>query len=426
MAMKRISDTAGKERSFHRYPWPSVLAAGLLLFLLAALFSFGAVLPASAAILHVAARPSISFSPSQGPVGAVIVVTGSGMFEADGTQVELGYAVNSNCVAPAGEQPGVIKNHAFSGWFRWPTTTGTGSFPVCVAVGGANPFAIGNYQVLSATPPQVSVAPTSVDAGKQATLTGANFLPAGTSVNLLWQTANGGSQVSLGTVTSDASGAFTKTFIAPSRSSTGSYSIVATAGSGQPPTLSATTTFHVNGITIVAVPTPVVHPSPTVAPTATPMVSATATAAISPASTSRSPNSGASSASNMSTILPVATGGLLLIVAALIGGVFVVRRQRTLAATVASGGSPWPNALAAGGGGMPAPDAAYRTGGLPPPDNPMLDRPTLVYEAPAPGASAVQKQTTIPFDPGLAEAMRQAQVSLFAMPRPPVGEKLPL
>ena len=38
--------------------------------------------------------------------------------------------------------------------------------------------------------------------------------------------------------------------------------------------------------------------------------------------------------------------------------------------------------------------------------------------------SVVKKAVAVPFDPGLVEAMREAQVSLFATPRPPVNEEI--
>jgi len=424
--MKRASGPARKGISLHTHSWRYVLAAGLVVSLLAAFFAFNAAPSAPVfASAHLPASPTLTSSPTQGPVGAVIAVTGSNVNQSypNGTQVQLGYTTDFfTCNAVADSQPGVIQNHSFSGWFRWPASTGTGSFGVCASIRGSDrPSIAGNYQVLSATPAQVSVAPTTLDAGKQATVTGANFLPAGTSVNLVWQTANGGQSLSLGTVSSDANGAFSQTFSVPSRASTGSYTVVATSGGGQPPTLSATTTFHVNGITIVAMPTPTAQPDPTAAPSPSPTVSATATKTSGALGTSQSTNANGnngSTTSKASLLLPIGLIGLLLIVVALVVGVLVVRRQRALALVAASAD------LATGMSASPmfAPGAVYQANALPPPGNPGMGRSSMPAKMEASGQG---RAAIIPFDPGLAEAMRQAQVSLFATPRPPVGEEVP-
>jgi hypothetical protein len=133
--------------------------------------------------------------------------------------------------------------------------------------------------------------------------------------------------------------------------------------------------------------------------------------------------------SGSSVLLPVVSGGVLLIIAALIAGFFVVRKQRGLAAQAAANAgnnsSSWPDMQSMGMnvGGPFASGQGYRTGALP--------APGMVNHSPGPGWSGVpdtgptqNQPTAIPFDPALAEAMRQAQVSLFAMPRPPIGEEI--
>lgn len=427
--MKHASDPTGKGISFYSQVWRLSLVAGLCVCALVVGFSAGSVFSPSAYAASVSpSARTFSVSPTQGPVGAVIVVRSSEAFVSDGTKINLGYvsADGSTCNVVSGGQAGVVHDHAFSGWFRWPASTGKGSFGVCIDVDG-NPYRIGTYTVLSATPARVTVSPTTPNAGKQATVSGASFLPAGTKVSLFWNSAQGGQGISLGTVSSGSSGTFTHTFTVPSRASTGSYIVTATVGSGQPPTLSATTTFRVNGITIVAMPTPTAMPSPTVAPTATPTTSATASAT----KTKQTGSSGGKNSGKSGLILPIALGGSLLIALALVAGVLVVRKQRAPLPAVSDEfswhGAPDP-ALLAGGGYAPGPGAAlYQMSGAPPPT-----RSGMGYAQSAPGPEAqptlIMGQNggaAIPFDPGLAEAMREAQVSLFATPRPPVGEEVP-
>ncbi len=418
--MKRVSGPLMEKRiASRRFLWRLVwvCVVGVFVPLLAALFFFAPSPPAFAVSLLPARN--VTSSPSRGPVGAVIVVTGSRMNSPDGTQIDLGYSTDfSNCNAATDTQPGVVQNGSFSGWFRWPASTGTGTFEVCASVHGSNnPFFAGTYQVLSATPPQISIAPATPGAGKQATVTGANFLPAGTSVRLVWPAANGLPSVSLGTATSDNNGAFSRAITVPAHAITGTYSVEALAGTGQPPTLSATTTFHVKGIVIVAVPTPTAAASPTA--TAAPSPTAAAT---SPA-TSNAPGPGQTAHVNANPVggstnllLPVALVGFVVVVAALVAGILVVRRQRALALAATSGASPWPPAsnMATGNGFAP-----YQAG----PQLPFgLGRSTKPHRAVTPGEQ--RELEPVPFDPGLAEAMRQAQVSLFVTPRPPVGEEV--
>ena len=416
--MKRVSGPVmDKGIASRRYAWRLVCVVGVFLPLLAALFFFASSLPVFAASHFPVAR-NVTSSPSQGPVGAVIAVTGSRMTSPNGTQIDLGYSTDfSNCTAATDTQPGIVQNGAFSGWLRWPA--GVGSGQVCASVHGSNnPFFVGMYQVLSATPPQVSIAPTTPGAGKQATITGANFLPAGTSVRLVWPAANGLPSVSLGAATSDNNGAFSQAITVPAHAITGTYNVEALAGTGQPPTMSASTTFHVNGIVIVAVPTPTVAASPTAAATSSPTAVATPAISNAPGTGQAANTSGNTISGGTSLLLPVALVGLVVVVAALVAGVFVVRKQRALTLASAAGASPWPSASngAAGEGFVPAPSQAG-------PQLPFgIGRITRPHRAVVPVAQKEQEQ--VPFDPGLAEAMRQAQVSLFITPRPPVGEEV--
>lgn len=392
------------------------LVCGLFLFLLVALLSSALSARASTAPTNATARHGFSISPTSGPVSTVVTVTGSNLAYPDGTQVSLGYTTDfSNCNIVAQAQAGTTSNHAFSGWLRWPTTTGTGTFGVCVMVTGFNSFLVDNFKVLSASAPQITIAPTTPRAGTQATVTGANFLPGKTTVNFFWRSVSTGAVLTLGSATSDDTGAFTSTFTVPANSSTGSYTLMANAGAADPPVLSASTTFHVNGITIVPVSTPGSKASPTVPPTTVPTPLATAITSTTPLDTSNDPGP-TNTTRTSDLLLPIILVGALLVVVALVAGVLLVHRQRSLAVAVANAGSI--SLPPVGNGNIPLQRTAPSTGSLmyaaaPPPAPPA-----------PPARTANQAQGSMPFDPDLAEAMRQAQVSLFAMPRPPVGEEV--
>ncbi|HEU5378109.1 MAG TPA: hypothetical protein VFV38_22020 [Ktedonobacteraceae bacterium] len=414
--MKHAASSTKRGISFHRYSWRFLLAAGLVICFLTIVLLLGYAVPVRTfASTRTPQWNGFNSSPSQGPVGAVIAVTGANLRSTDGTKVQVGYTLNfMDCNAVADSRGGVITNHAFSGWFRWPTNTGTGVFGVCALVGSRTLF-VSTYRVLTDAVPQVTVTPTTPGAGKQARVTGANFLPSGTSVNLVWRSVNGGQTLALGTVTSDSTGAFTSTFTVPARASSGSYTITATVGSSQPPTLSASKTFHVNGMTIVVVPTATARPSPT------------ATLAVSPTATARSTPPGSiqpthtnTSAGRPGMLMPIASGGLLLVMVALVAGVLVVRRQRSLVATPSTDGFSWAGSSATGPGGASSPGAASGPGAFA--EQTVPNRPFMPHAVTAPVRGDV---SAIPFDPALAEAMRQAQVSLFATPRPPVKEEVP-
>lgn len=428
--MKRISGPMGEGMAARGRFWRWLLLAALSLLLLLACFSLSARGPSSVfAASSLPLARGITSSPTQGPVGAVITVTGSNLSTSrypSGTQIDLGYSTDfSNCNAVTDSRSGIVKNGAFSGWLRWPASTGTGSFEVCASIHGSNsPFIVGMYQVLSATSPQISLTPTTPGAGKQVTVTGANFLPAGTNVSLVWPAANGLPAISLGTVPSDGTGAFSQNFTVPAHAITGMYSVQASVGSGQPPTMSASTSFHVNGITIAPVSTPTASPVTTATPTVVATATATSTAngtlgANHPANIN---SDGGSSMNSTNLLLPIGLVGFVIVLAALLGGVFVVRKQRALAlAAPVAGNVAWSGAGGMLDNGGFAPVAMQQASTQPPPGNSMLGRLTRPHKAITPEVSRAQRP--IPFDPVLAEAMRQAQVSLFATPRPSPGEE---
>jgi hypothetical protein len=239
---------------------------------------------------------SISSSPFSGPVGTTITVSGSGWGGTDGTPVSFGYEVYSGCSIVSDSQGGSLSGGSFSGWFRWPSGTDLNTFPVCAMLGNVMEVA-GSFSVLSSNPPSVSISPSTLAPNTQATITASNYYPAGTQVNFSWMSGNTVVDT-INSVASDTSGVATLTFTVPGFSiSGGSYSINATAGSGQPPALFSSTSFTYNPPAVPPSPTP--NPSPTpsprLSPTTTPGVTRTTTAAASPtATTGTTPTVGAS------------------------------------------------------------------------------------------------------------------------------------
>ncbi|HEX7735277.1 MAG TPA: hypothetical protein VF458_10440 [Ktedonobacteraceae bacterium] len=424
--MECLSGPRRTRNFLHSHFWRCVLLAGLFVPLLAII---ALASPDQAFALQLTpSKNAFTVSPTRGPVGAVITVSGNGLFFSDGTRIDLGYTIDGRtCNLVSGGQAGVARGGAFSGWFRWPTSTGTGTFGVCGSTGSFT-FQLGSYQVLSASSPHLFVGPGTPQAGKQTTIFGTNFLPGATSVSLTWRSANGGPSISLGSVVSNGAGAFTQIITVPARASTGSYTVTGVAGGGSPPVLSAVTTFHVEGVTLVAVPTPTVDLNPTTAPTSAPTKTA------SPATKQNTaPVQTTNFASRVNLLWPIMLSGAGLIALALCAGVLVVRRQRSLAssseptsgpllwseaATMPPDGaqsgpgtfSPWPGVMYPGGNSpYGTPGMEYSPFSSSPPPSPVAK----------PGVTA-----PIPFDPGLAEAMREAQVSLFATPRPPANEEI--
>jgi hypothetical protein len=229
------------------------------------------------------AKGTMTSTPAAGPTGAIIAVSGSGwQGVADGTVVNFGYSASSSCAAnayiPAStEQAAVVSGGAFSGWFLWPTKTPTGLYTVCASI-GSTLAAAGSYTVLSAAPARLTISSSTFTVGQQAVVSGSNFLPPQTSVTLALQQLSGGSRISLGTATSDANGAFSQTYTIPANP-TGPVELIASAGSGSPPTLSASVSFIVYAAPATPTPSPAPSPSPTPGRTATPAPGQTATPA---------------------------------------------------------------------------------------------------------------------------------------------------
>lgn len=444
------------------------LASSLALCLTIAIYSSARALsPAHPTNKTVTA--SVVSSPTSGPVGAIIAISGSGWPDPDGEQVSFGYLIASYCSLVPGSQPGIFHSGSFSGWFRWPGGTPLGTYPVCATFGNTTAPA-NNYTVLSESAPQISISPSILTAGTQATVTGSNFYPANTTVQLSWETANGIVKFGLSPAISNANGLFSKTFVVPSTSLTsGPYKIVALVGGGQPPTLSSSATFTYNA----PVPVPSPTPSPALNPTATQQVSPTATptaAASSPVTTptkvstplpgSQNTSAGQTPTSGITTnttttnqptdLLPIVGGiGVLALLAATLIIVLLVRRNKARSQKiVVDVGSPitssmpfpmnnglntpiqpWPVPTANGGyvGPGPVGQIAHAYNSQPPVSNqstPFSPQPLQVspyvdlLNQPNGGSAGSGHDHPIitPNDPDFEAIKKQAQIGLYAIP----------
>src|SRR5260370_2192634 len=244
-----------------RRPSRVCLVASVVLCLAAFFYTALVISPAHA--IRAAITGSIVSSPSSGPVGATITVSGSGWTGEDGTQISFGYLTGSKCSIVVNSQVGTIQSGSFSGWFNWPQGTPLGTYTVCAILEGTT-YKTNSYTVLSESVPQISISPTVLTAGKQATITGSNYLPAGTAVQLSWQTVNGSTaDFSIAPTISDSNGSISTTFTVPTSTlPSDSYMIVATGCGSQPPTLSSSVTFTYNDPVNTPTPAPMLTPAP--------------------------------------------------------------------------------------------------------------------------------------------------------------------
>ncbi len=369
---------------------------------------------------------TVSSSPSAGPVGTTISVSGSGWNEADGTPVSFGYEVDSSCSIVSDSQNGSIRGGSFNGWFRWPSGTPLATYSVCAMIENTMTVA-GNFSLLSSSPPAVSISPSTLKPNAQATISASNYYPAGTPVNFLWVSGNTVIE-NLHSAISDTGGAAILTFTVPKLSiAHGSYTIDASAGSGQPPPLFSSTNFIYSAPIVSPSPTP--QPSPRPSPTMTPGVTPTTTttpaitptagaSATAPAAsptvgngqtpTSNGTNTGNSGdtttgvSSSGSPGHPLLIAAIAVLLGALLTGVaafLLMNRRRKAVRAKATGMSPgqmptpWINPQ--NGQGVAANNAAMFTpsnnslpayGNLP--DNPNPFFYSAYNPAPAPGMSA--------------------------------------
>ncbi|MBA2287122.1 MAG: hypothetical protein H0W02_16740 [Ktedonobacteraceae bacterium] len=273
-----------------------ILVIGALLWLVA-ITAISSALPAQAATRL--DPGTVASSPASGPAETLITVSGSNwQVVPDGTAVTFGYSPNVDCSGATmvgGSQQSTVQGGVFSGGFRWPMGAGTPAttYTICAQFGDIpQPAPSSNtFTLLPNAQPRLSVSPATVTAGQHATVSGNNFLPAGTSVALTLKGSGG--NVNLGSVSSDSSGNISKMFTVPS-SMTGVARVDASAGTG----MTASATFTINAVVPTATPKP--------SPTATPLP--TATSAATTTSTSSTPTTPTTGQANRgSTPVPAST-----------------------------------------------------------------------------------------------------------------------
>lgn len=232
-----------------------------------------AVLALPAIVFASGAAPGVNVSPSSGPVGTHVSVTGS-HFKA-GDKIVVGFSsgdCKSGVTTIAGAEGTVDGDGTFIIPFVWPNTP-EGKYVVCAidqtngnTYKSANPF-----QVLSTNSPAITIN-GPVQAGQPVQVSGKNFLPGGGTVEVLYgPDGSNGCANSQGTADVGSDGSFAFTFNAPFTSS--NETIVVTAVEpqstcGESPVLQASANVQ---ITAAAAATPTAAPTATTAaPTATP------------------------------------------------------------------------------------------------------------------------------------------------------------
>jgi hypothetical protein len=220
---------------------------------------------------------SISSSPSQGAPGTTITVTGSGIPQSANPPtpetVTFGYSSSLDSCSPFNTDVGSPNpnfsffNGAFTGGtFTWPTSgTKAGSlYTVCVQINGSTtggPLMLACMSCFKVTgSASVSVDSSSYKVGDKITVTGTGF-PTTTSVTVKLQSSDGNTTTTLGTVTTDGTGAFTHNYTVPAHP-TNSVVAIVTYGSGQQATSSSFTVKAKSTAKPQSTPTPT-PPTPT-------------------------------------------------------------------------------------------------------------------------------------------------------------------
>jgi hypothetical protein len=196
----------------------------------------------SANALFTVTTPSISLSPTNGPIGTTVTVSGSNFVPSSTIVVRFGPSQVQTTPATV-------------------TASNVGSFSASFTVPS---YSAGNY-VVSATDnsinnntasapftltPTITISPTSGIVGTTVTVSGSNFAPSST----ITITYNGMAQsTSPSTVTSNNTGSFTATFSVPVTSNGGLNTVTATDASSN--SASATFTATATSITITSSPT---------------------------------------------------------------------------------------------------------------------------------------------------------------------------
>jgi hypothetical protein len=398
---------------------------------------------------------SVNSCPASGPVGATISVSSSGWSEPDGEQVSLGYMIASYCSIVSDAQTSTFKSGSFSGWLHLPNGTPLGTYSICATFGSTTAVA-NTYTVLTEASPQIRISLSTQTGVPQATITGSNYFPAGTTVNLFWETTNGSVLFTITPAVSNSNGLISRTYRIPTTVASGSYKIVANVG-GQQPTLSSSVTFTYNTLTPTPTPsptplpasdpTPTQHLSPTAVTTAvatpilTPTIGATMPVGSQHTNTGQTPSSGTTSNTSSTkqptriVIIGSIIGSFVLLATILIIVLFIRRKKARsvhIAATVGSTlSSPmtWQNNQVGSSapGSMPYPmnngsmtvSPPWPVASTPPsPQKLQISPYAHLLQQPEGGSSGLTSEPTkmTSDDPNIESIKRQVQMGLFATP----------
>lgn len=180
---------------------------------------------------------SITLSPTSGPPGSSVTVTGTGFAPNTTTSILFdGLFVAEQATNASG---------AFTKSITIPTTATTGSHPI-VANDGVSTSNTVQFTV-TAPQPLITLSPTSGITGTTVTISGSNF-GASKTITITFDSASITTNPTV--VTSSGTGAFSATIAIPNTAATGSHTISATDGS-----LTASGIFNVVSTSITLSPT---------------------------------------------------------------------------------------------------------------------------------------------------------------------------
>jgi hypothetical protein len=211
---------------------------------------------AGTAIFTVTDQPSIILSPSSGPGGTQVTVTGSNYPASAAIAITFG----GSGVTTSPATITTTSAGAFTAAFNVTSSTTSGAKTVTAAT-TSGPAATASATFTVSTP-SITLSPTSGHAGSTVTVTGSNY-PVSSRIQITFNATN------VATATATSTGSFSTTFTVPSSAGAGRATVNATSG-----TASSTATFDVT-------PMPSIALSPTSGP---PGVQVTVTGSNFPAS----------------------------------------------------------------------------------------------------------------------------------------------
>ncbi|HEX3272944.1 MAG TPA: hypothetical protein VHR15_20030 [Ktedonobacterales bacterium] len=215
-------------------------------------------------------KASVIVTPASGPAGTRVTVTGAHF--TPNTPVTIGYSktdCTSGVIAINGTDQTTGADGSVTVTVVWPSTD-NGKYFICVTEKGTGKVHQSDtqFEALSASAASINITQTVRSAGK-VTVTGANYLPGGSSFEVLYGAAgSNGCANSVATGTVNADGTFTVTFDAPFVQADTTYQVTAvspakTCGAGAILAASKSLT-----VTAAATITPTATPKPVPSPNA--------------------------------------------------------------------------------------------------------------------------------------------------------------